>query len=90
MNKILLDNKQATVLDSNLYYPRLQVNTLGEIVLAISKEGSLTKGILVGKIKDSKSPVPIGKKFDDWEVCGELTDYDGEVIVAFQNEIQAS
>lgn len=73
----------------NLYFPRLQVNKRGEIVLAISKSKKygLTKGILVGKTKDSTSKLDIGTKITDWEVCGELTDYNGEVSVSFKNMV---
>jgi hypothetical protein len=69
---------------SNLY-PRLKVNDLGEIVLAISKEGTLTTGILVGKTPESKSKWKLGKRFADWEVVGELRDYDGEVNICLRN-----
>lgn len=71
----------------NLYYPRLQINKHGEIVLSLYRNESdtLTVGILVGKTKDSKSTVEIGKRFDDWEVCGKLEDYDGEVTLTIKN-----
>lgn len=45
---------------ANVYFPRLQINKIGEIVLAISKEGTLTTGILVGKKRDCKSKLKIG------------------------------
>ena len=84
--RVLLPNKgPVKSIFPNLYYPRLQVNRRGEIVLAISKEDTLTSGILVGKTANSTSVVPIGKKFDDWEVVGPLTDYDGEVVVSLKN-----
>jgi hypothetical protein len=70
-----------------LYYPRLQVNKHGEIVLATYKKGILTTGILVGRTPWSKSTVPFGRKFSDWEVVGELTDYGGEVEVCLKNEV---
>jgi len=72
---------------SDVYYPRIQINDQGEIILAVSKSGSLTSGILVGKTADSKSIVPIGRKFTDWEVAGELQDYPHPVSCTFQNEI---
>jgi hypothetical protein len=83
----------------NLYYPRLQVNKHGEIVLALSRsENGLTRGLLVGRVAGSNPQVfgvvprtlPIGKRFDDWEVGGELTDYDGEVTITFKNNKKAS
>ena len=85
--KIKLDNSGRS--SSNVYHPRLMVNRLGEIVFAtgISKCG-LTTGILVGKTDDSTSTVPIGKKFTDWEVAGELRDYDGKVTITFENEVK--
>jgi hypothetical protein len=85
MSKVVLNNSGPVDAGHDIYFPRLQVNKRGEIVLATGKDGFLTTGILVGKTKESKSEVPIGKKFTDWEVCGELTDYDGEVTVTFQN-----
>ena len=90
MNQILLDNRHAgELIDSvvpNLYYPRLQVNKRGEVVLATGKQSTLTTGILVGKTTFSESQLPIGTKLVDWEVCGELVDYDGEVIVSLRNK----
>lgn len=88
MSKITLDNTgpvDCTI--PNLYYPRLQINKHGEIVLAFSKENGLTRGILVGKTKECKSVFSIGKKFTDWEVVGELTDYNGEVTISIENEV---
>jgi len=67
-------------------YPRLQVNKHGEVVLVIENRGLLSTEILVGKLPGSKSTVPLGKRFDDWEVAGELTDYDGEVTISLKNE----
>lgn len=69
----------------NLYYPRLQVNKHGEIVLATVKHGTLTTGILVGYVAGSIERLDIGTKFDDWEVAGLLEDYDGEVTVTIKN-----
>ena len=89
MNRAILNNSGPV--DSvipNIYYPRLQVTKHGDIVLAISKSGYLTTGILVGKTKDSTSPIPIGKKFTDWEVGGELTDYDGAVTIKIENKVK--
>ena len=71
----------------NTYYPRLQVNKHGEIVLALYKHDYLTTGILVGKTPDSKSEWPIGKRFDDWEVAGELEDYDGQITITLENNV---
>ena len=71
-----------------LYFPRLQVNKRGEIVLATGKRETLTEGVLVGKTEDSTSDLTIGTKFTDWEVCGELQDYDGEVTVTLKNELE--
>lgn len=86
MNKVALPNN-GSVNSSipNLYYPRLQINKRGEIVLATAKHNTLTTGILVGKLPNSQSTLPLGKKFDDWEVAGELSDYDGEVEVSLSN-----
>lgn len=75
-----------------LYYPRLQVNGRGEIVLATYKDPKygLTQGILVGYTPDAIQPRrwKIGQKFSDWEVAGELVDYDGEVTVRFKNAVK--
>lgn len=71
---------------SNCFYPRLQYNARGEIILAIRKKDTLTEGILVGKTSDCKSTSPIGQHIVDWEVCGELLDYNGDVAVNFSNE----
>ena len=60
--KIVLDNGYSNTYN-DIYYPRLQVNKHGEIVLATTKEGGFTTGILVGKTPESNSKVPIGKKF---------------------------
>lgn len=71
----------------NLYFPRLQINKRGEIVLALSRSpNGLTRGVCVGKTPDSKSTLSIGQLLSDWEVCGELQDYNGEVTVTFRNE----
>lgn len=88
MNKIILNNERSYEESKNLYYPRLQVNKHGEIVLSVLKEGSLTTGILVGKLSDSQSRVPIGKKFVDWEVAGELVDYNGDIEIRLTNKIK--
>jgi hypothetical protein len=69
----------------NLYYPRLQVNPRGEIVLATGKRKALTTGICVGYLPGVTTRTRIGQKFDDWEVGGELVDYDGEVTVTLTN-----
>jgi hypothetical protein len=91
MNTIVLNNNgPCDSVIPNIYYPRLQINKKGEIVLATGKKGTLTTGILVAKTPECKSPFPIGKKFDDWEVGGELTDYDREVTVTFINKQQAT
>jgi len=79
---------------STLYYPRLMVNDSGEVVLALYKKGTLTTGILVDNV-EGKTPrphtisgasIPIGTKWTDWEVGGDLRDYDGEVTITLQNE----
>jgi hypothetical protein len=36
----------------------------------------------------NKSKLPIGQTFDDWEVAGELFDYNGDVNVTFSNEFK--
>lgn len=85
MNKITLNNRTFAT-PGKLYYPRLQVNKHGEIVLALEKQGCLTRGILVAKTPTSTSVIPIGKVWADWEVAGELEDYDGAVTVVLKNE----
>ena len=84
-NEIQLENE-----DYSFCYPRLQINKLGEIVLATGKKGRLTTGILVGKTPECKTTWPIGKKWDDWEVVGELTDYDGQVLIQIENKIKTT
>ncbi len=71
-------------------YPRLQVNKLGEIILATGKKNTLTTGILVAKTPESKSKWGIGTKFTDWEVVGELKDYDGQITVQFENKFKST
>lgn len=90
MNKISLNNRGSVnaTLNSNLYFPRLQINKRGEIVLATGKRGTLTSGILVAKTPESQSTLQIGQKFSDWEVCGELVDYNGEISVTFENQVK--
>lgn len=85
-NQIIMSN------DNEFRYPRLQINKHGEIVLATGMDNKykLTTGILVAKTPDSKSKVPIGKKFDDWEVVGELKDYDGQITVQFENKFKST
>lgn len=90
MNQVVLRNTGSVDAGHNLYFPRLQINKRGEIVLATGKEGSLTTGVLVAKTPESKSTLSIGQKFTDWEVCGELQDYDGEVSVTFKNKVSNS
>ena len=88
--KILLNNLEIadnTTID-DLYYPRIQINKHGEIILAISKENTLTKGILIGLTLESKSKVEIGRKFDDWEVAGELKDYGLPMTITLQNQFR--
>lgn len=93
MNRIKLRNNGSTVdsqvikVTANLYYPRLQVNKHGEIVLSLYKHGVLTTGLLVGKTPESQSKLSIGQRLDDWEVCGELSDYDGEIQLAISNNV---
>lgn len=69
-----------------LSYPRLQVNKSGEIVLVTSKDGCLSRGVLIGKTPKSKTKLSIGCTISDWEVAGELTDYDGVVDVSLMNK----
>ena len=89
MEKIILNNSfPSDTYQENLYYPRLQRSKRGEVILAISKKGILTKGILVKKLKGSKSTLPIGTKIDDWEVGGELEDYNGEVTITLRNMVK--
>ena len=87
----------------DLHYPRLMRNKRGEIVLATHKKDSLTTGIYVGQVEGTKphklvgpvaevfgveGQVPtFGTKWTDWEVCGELTDYDGEVTLTLKNQV---
>lgn len=54
-------------------------------MLDISNNGVFTTAILVGKTESCKSKLSLGKKFVDWEVIGELTDYDGPVTLTFEN-----
>jgi hypothetical protein len=89
MSKVILNNDgRPDSIIPNSYYPRLQVNERGEIVLATYKHGVLTTGILVGKLPHCQSPFEIGKKFSDWEVGGELKDYDGEVTITLTNKVK--
>ena len=90
MIKINLNNEGPVDGDWNVYLPRLQVNKCGEIILATCKHGVFTTGFLVGKTPESKSTLPIGLKCTDWEVVGELVDYDGEVSITFENKIKTS
>ena len=71
-------------------YPRLQINKIGEIILATGKKNTLTTGILVAKTPESKSKWEIGTKFSDWEVVGPLVDYDGQITVQFENQIKST
>jgi hypothetical protein len=85
------DKSKATLSNTTgvkFHYPRLQINKAGEIVLATSKEGSLTTGILVGKLPHCQSTLRIGRCCTDWEVVGELTDYDGEIEIVLSNRIK--
>lgn len=91
MNRIKLRNDGPAVdvikLTENLYYPRLQVNKHGDIVLSLYKREGLTTGLLVGKTPESQSKLSIGQRLDDWELCGELSDYDGEIQLAISNNV---
>ena len=88
---VLLQNDgPVDAVAENLYFPRLQVNRLGEIILALSKDNTLTKGVLVGKTEDSKSTLAIGTTWCDWEVVGPLEDYNGEATVTFKNNIASN
>lgn len=84
LNHPYIDHKNKSM--QKLAYPRLQVNGRGEIVLVISKDGRLSRGVLVDKTPESKSALSIGATFSDWEVCGDLIDYVGEVKVSISNE----
>lgn len=91
MNTVAMPNNgPVNSITPSLYFPRLQVNSRGEIVLATSKDGSLTTGILVGKTPTSKSTLPLGIKLEDWEVCGELKDFDGAVNITLQQCLHPS
>ena len=91
-NEITLNERHIkTVKEANAYserhspYPRVMVDPLGHILLATSKERHLTTGILIGKTKECKNQWPLGSKFTDWEVFGELTDYDKPVEMVVRN-----
>ena len=85
-NEIILNNSTN---NNWKHYPRLQTNNQGHIVLATEKEGILTTGMLVGDRQVSrKNKMPFGQILADWEICGELTDYDGEVTITIKNEIK--
>lgn len=87
--KIVLNNSgPVDSIIPDLYFPRLQVTKHGAIILAISKSDTLTSGILVGKRRGCKLELSIGTKIDDWEVCGELVDYDGEVTITIVNKVR--
>ena len=86
MTAIKLKNN-GPIDSGNLYYPRLQVNKRGEIVLSMYKQGTLTDGLLVGKTPESQSTLTIGQRLSDWEVCGELVDYDGEIQLTISNQV---
>lgn len=91
MNKITLNNRGSVNVAPMLFklcFPRLQTNKRGEIILATAKNGILTTGILVAKTPESKSTLTIGQQLTDWEVCGELTDYNGEISVTFENQVK--
>ena len=85
MNKIILNNYYPI---QSPYFPRLQVNKRGEIVLATSKDGGLTTGILVGMLPSCTSDLVVGKVLVDWECGGELIDYDGDVAVTLTNRMK--
>ena len=98
MNKVELNTRSETVKNAISFiekehpYPRLMRNKSGSIILATHKEGSLTTGILVGFTEDatvSEKRMNLGRKFVDWEVGGELKDYDGEVEISLKNEISS-
>lgn len=86
LNKIKLNNQFVS---GSCCYPRLQVNKNGNIILATSKHRGLTTGILVGRCfktqRKTTLAIPIGAKHVDWEVDGELVDYDGEVSITVSN-----
>lgn len=70
-------------------FPRLMVNKRGEIILATSRsEQGLTTGILVDKLPTSISTTKIGTRYTDWEVAGELTNYNGEVDIVLENGLR--
>ncbi len=84
--EVILLNRELRGFTDDTYYPRLQVNSRGEIILALSRsKRGLTTGILVGKTSDHNSTTDIGKKWVDWEVACGLTDYDGNATVTFKN-----
>lgn len=92
MNKVELSNHpyidHKNISMQKLAYPRLQVNGRGEIVLVTSKDGNLSRGVLVDKTPESKSNLPIGISFSDWEACGILIDYIGEVNASISNKFK--
>ena len=93
MNKVELSNHpyvdHKSIMMQKIAYPRLQVNGRGEIVLVTSKDGCLSRGVLVDKTPESTSRLSIGTSISDWEVCGPLTDYIGEVKVYISNKFKS-
>jgi hypothetical protein len=70
-------------------------NKRGEIILALSKTGSLTTGVLLGHIEDAVPAKYVwggdilpeqGICWTDWEVGGELEEYNGEITITFKND----
>lgn len=69
-------------------YPRLMQNKRGEVILAVSKEKTLTTGILLKNTgKADEFQFQAGTFFTDWEVAGELEDFNKAVTVVFKNVV---
>lgn len=77
-------HKEPSIIEPD--YPRIQVNKHGEIILALGKEGILTRGILIAKTPECKKPYKLGLYMEDWEVTGELVDYSGGVTITLLNK----
>ena len=86
MSKPIKINLKAETAGSWKSYPRLMQNKRGEVLLAINKDSKsdLTTGILLSSLDETWPP---GKVWTDWEVVGELIDYDGVVEVILQNNL---
>lgn len=79
-------NEAKTYSETSIPYPRIMVNPQGIVILATSKDGILTTGISIGKTKECTSTEPIGLKVSDWEVSGELSDYNEPIEIVIRNK----